>query len=82
MDMMWQAVAAWFGWNIVAPLLFAFVVVVAVGLFHLPRAIRQARCRHERYFENGSCHAICRDCRKDLGFIGTWRDKLEAEKAA
>ena len=43
--------------------------------------LKQKLCRHERVFENRACHAICNDCRKDLGFIQTWRDR-QKEKAA
>jgi hypothetical protein len=77
MDWLWAAVAAWFGWNIVAPfllLLGVFVVVV------LRVTIREWRCDHAHYFENRACHAICSKCHKDLGFIGTWRETLAANK--
>lgn len=42
---------------------------------------RQWRCNHEKYYENGlNCHAICRGCGKDLGFIGTVREQREKER--
>lgn len=51
-------------------------VVVAYALFSLPSAIKQMRCKHEHIFEDGlNCDAICRDCGKNLGFIGTWRER-------
>lgn len=50
-------------------------VMAVYGLYQLPGAIRQWRCKHARAFENGRCDAICYDCHKNLGFIGTWRDK-------
>lgn len=34
------------------------------------RKISQYFCKHERYYENMGCHAICHRCGKDLGFIG------------
>lgn len=34
---------------------------------------RQWRCKHETFYENMSCHGICRGCGKDLGFIGNLR---------
>lgn len=38
--------------------------------------IRQARCKHDGGVnETQACEAICRECGKNLGFIGTWRDK-------
>lgn len=53
-----------------------FVLVVVIGISHLLYTIvKQKLCRHEKYFENGQCHAICRNCGKDLGFIGNIRDK-------
>lgn len=71
MDWLWAAVAAWFGWNVVAPVFFLFVVLLVVVL---RAAIREWRCDHAEHFENRACHAICLKCQKDLGFIGTWRE--------
>lgn len=50
--------------------------VIGIVLF---RVIRQARCRHTKVFENGSCDAICRQCGKNLGFIGAWRERNSYE---
>jgi hypothetical protein len=55
----------------------AFLSVVG-GIFvllMLPRWIRQSRCAHNNVHENAACEAICADCGKSLGFIGTWREK-------
>ena len=35
----------------------------------------QMTCRHAKVTENQACHAICKDCGKDLGFIGKWREE-------
>ena len=42
-------------------------------------AIKQRRCSHTDVFEAGLGHAVCQNCRKDLGFIGTWREKQRNE---
>jgi len=46
------------------------LVVLAVSI---PMLIRQSRCSHSKVTETRSCDAICVDCGKNLGFIGTWR---------
>ena len=51
------------------------VTCLLVLLGFLYAFIRQCMCTHPEYFENRSCHAICRRCGKDLGFLGTWREK-------
>lgn len=59
-----------------AEALAALAIIVIVLLAGLPRMIRQARCRHNGdVAETSACDAICRDCGKNLGFIGTWRAK-------
>lgn len=50
--------------------LFMFVVFA-------PGWWRRIRCKHERFHENSACHAICANCQKDLGFIGTVRKERE-----
>lgn len=46
------------------------IVLGMVAWVNGRRAYRQWRCKHTRTFENGSCDEICRDCHKNLGFIG------------
>lgn len=53
--------------GVVASLTIEFVFIV------LPRAVRQARCVHERYYETMACDAICMNCDKNLGFIAEAR---------
>lgn len=54
-----------------------FVVMVLLVLFFnkLPIWYRQRHCKHPRVWETMACDAVCVDCRKNLGFIGTWRDQ-------
>ena len=54
----------------------AFFVAVALiaAMAGFGRWYRHYKCDHENYHENTACHAICRDCGKDLGFIGTIRE--------
>lgn len=81
MGWMWNALWAHIGWAIGEMVIGLFLLVI-IGLISLlimtPRLIRQARCKHLHYHETGSCDAICTDCGKNLGFIGSWRDKLRA----
>ena len=48
-----------------------------IGLIALPGAIQRMRCKHPRVWESRELRAICRDCTKDLGFVGAWRDKTK-----
>lgn len=58
----------------------AVFFVLAFGLVFLAvwahQALTQWRCKHDSGVnETMACHAICRKCGADLGFIGTWREK-------
>ena len=80
MEWLWAAVGAWFGWNVLAPVICILLVAVAVILSSIPTAIKQSRCEHPRYFETGSCDAVCKDCGRNLGFIGSWREKMRKQE--
>jgi len=45
----------------------------------IPTWRRQSKCQHERVHETRSCDAICLACGKNLGFIGTWRQKRQSK---
>jgi hypothetical protein len=54
----------------------SLAVVVVAMLVSLPAIRRQARCAHDgSVSETSACDAICNQCGKNLGFIGTWRAK-------
>lgn len=55
------------------------LILLGIILYYGYHAVRRALCPHTRVFENGHCHAICRRCHKDLGFIGTWREKQQTQ---
>jgi Zn finger protein HypA/HybF involved in hydrogenase expression len=47
----------------------------------LCKKIRESRCKHNRAVsETQACDAICQDCGKNLGFIGTWREQQRRMK--
>jgi len=52
-------------------LLFLLVVI----FFEVKKILKQRFCKHERYYENMRCHAVCKICKKDLGFIGNLKNK-------
>lgn len=52
-----------------------FIVLLTVLIWNIPGIIKQRRCKHLRYRETQACDAICNDCGKNLGFIGSIRDK-------
>jgi hypothetical protein len=50
---------------------FGFLLLAFV-LWHGWRVRRhEACCKHEHYYETGACDAVCSDCGKNLGFIGS-----------
>ena len=57
----------------------AIVLIVALtltGLLKLLEWLGQSSCKHDGGInETQACEAICRKCSKNLGFIGTWREK-------
>ncbi len=60
----------------VATIICVVVVLIACVTPLLLTLMRQRRCLHnEGVTETSACDAICRKCRKNLGFIGTWRMK-------
>ena len=64
----WTASDVMHGSVVITILLISLIVGVR-------RFLRQARCQHLDVNETSACEAICRNCGKNLGFIGTWRDK-------
>ena len=56
-------------------LLLAFA---ALAIVQARTTWKQWRCKHAEFHENGQCHAICRACGKDLGFIGRVREERAA----
>lgn len=80
MEWLFNATWAWFGWNVLAPVLMLLIVSAIALLLHIPSMIRQRQCAHERYFENRACDAICCDCRKNLGFIGSLLEKKAQDR--
>lgn len=51
------------------------IFTIIVVYFGLKSFLKELFCKHEKYYENMACHGICRNCGKDLGFIGNLRDK-------
>lgn len=53
------------------------LVVLALLAYGALISFRQWRCPHRNWHENMACDAVCDDCHKNLGFIGSWRQQLE-----
>lgn len=65
-------------------LYFAFIIALALlGLWlYVPIWWRQWNCKHDgNVNETRACEAICRQCGKNLGFIGAWRERRAAAPA-
>ena len=54
-----------------------FLLLAAFFLYlFIPLWWKQARCKHDGSIgETSACDAICHKCGKNLGFIGSWRNK-------
>jgi hypothetical protein len=51
-----------------------FALFLLIVISQLPYVFRQMRCKHAcGVHETQACDAICRECGKNLGFIGDWR---------
>jgi hypothetical protein len=52
------------------------LVIGAALLITLRTVSRQSKCPHNgAVSETQACDAICRQCGKNLGFIGAWRER-------
>lgn len=60
--------------DIIGLILFALFLLFLI-LWFIKDAWIQWRCKHEKFYENMACNAICSKCRKNLGFIGTVREQ-------
>ena len=68
-------------WAMIQVLGFVIPAVCIIGMllfFVIKDAIIQRNCNHEKYYENRACDAICTQCGKNLGFIGTVRKERAA----
>jgi hypothetical protein len=53
------------------------LILTAIAVYSLYVWIKQTLCKHKKVYEGIGLDAICSDCGKNLGFIGTWREKNE-----
>lgn len=51
------------------------LLLIGIAIWAITDWLRQTLCKHESYYENRACNAICNRCGKNLGFIGNLRDK-------
>lgn len=70
-------VFVWTMADVIGLVLFAVVVLWGVGVWFVccvPEWWRQRQCKHDGAIgETQACDAICRQCGKNLGFIGNVR---------
>lgn len=67
-----------FIWTIGDAIQIILLLLLAMGFLAiwLHRIYYQWRCHHDgNVGETAVCDAICLKCGKNLGFIGTWREK-------
>jgi len=52
------------------------LTITAIIVVSVVQWYKESRCKHDGgYNETQKCDAICRQCGKNLGFIGKLRDK-------
>ena len=57
-----------FGLALLAPVIFAYI------RYNIKLHSEQSSCKHDGGVnETNACDAICKQCLKNLGFIGDWR---------
>jgi hypothetical protein len=57
------------------------VFLLVVGFVYAKQAWKQSRCKHDGgVSETMACDAICKQCGKNLGFIGKWREATHGIK--
>jgi len=59
----------------VISLLVIGLIILVVLIGSLKQWFKQARCKHNNVHETRACDAVCSQCGKNLGFIGTWRER-------
>lgn len=65
----------------VVSIVIGIIASVSIAAFFVREWWIQRFCNHDSGVnENQACHAICKGCGKDLGFIGTWREKQGEEQ--
>lgn len=54
------------------------LLIMLYGIFSvIAKSWKEWHCEHnEGVTETSACDAICRKCNKNLGFIGTWRERV------
>ncbi|EJJ1122541.1 hypothetical protein NIO06_000194 [Escherichia coli] len=57
--------------------LFLIIFIIAAALA-VRKMLKQRRCSHASFRETSACDAICNNCGKNLGFIGTVREKRKS----
>ena len=66
----------------VIPMIIAWVLIciffLTIIVLHMNTAYVQWRCKHtDGVNETQACDAICRKCGKNLGFIGSYRERMK-----
>ena len=56
------------------------LVILCIIIGVSAKYLKQRLCKHENISENRACHAICRKCDKDLGFIEEYRKNKQKDK--
>lgn len=70
----------WTTYDIARLIVFGMVFFFALAIGYRTY-FRQSLCKHEKGVnETGACNAICRECGKNLGFIGSWNEKPGQQK--
>lgn len=65
----------WFSKDLVSFLIVLSIITLCILIriiVSFVMKVKQSRCKHHSWHEDRSCHVICNDCNKDVGFIGEY----------
>lgn len=64
--------------TVIVAILVAVFIIIKI-CYSVADCFKYRKCQHESVRETMACDAVCNKCSKNLGFIGTWRDKKDRE---
>ena len=64
-----------FNFQDVTALVIGGAMLLVLAWIYITNWWKARNCPHHLVRETMACDAVCKNCNKNLGFIGTWREK-------